>query len=200
MVSAQRQFFGDVFAIGTSVEGELEVAGLADQKAVRRQDSAVGVCDGKAEFAGAILCAERGDKQEKEDGIDQGDLDQNTAQMDSPRSAGGRLRYFTATTGGGCWTGALLLSGGRGEHDRSEVRHSLRTESRPRAVQAERSSASSRAASPFRNVLIQTGRIRRVFVAVMGVTVFCEILIPIPGPVDRAITLETLSQLERLLQ
>ena len=65
---------------------------------------------------------------------------------------------------------------------------------------AERSSASSRAASPFRNVLIQTGRIRRVFVAVMGVTVFCEILIPIPGPVDRAITLETLSQLERLLQ
>jgi hypothetical protein len=23
-------------------------------------------------------------------------------------------RYFTAMTGGGCWTGALLLSGGRG--------------------------------------------------------------------------------------
>src|ERR1700676_4216564 len=88
MVSAQRQFFGDVFAIGSSVEGELEVAGLADQKAVRREDSSVGVCDGKAEFAGAILCAERGDKQEKEGGIDQGDLDQNTAQTDSPRSAG----------------------------------------------------------------------------------------------------------------
>jgi hypothetical protein len=64
------------------------VAGLADQKAVRRQDSAVGVCDGKAEFAGTILCAEQGDKQEKEGGIDQGDLDQNTAQMDSPKSAG----------------------------------------------------------------------------------------------------------------
>ena len=94
MVSAQRQFFGDVFAIGSSVEGELEVAGLADQKAVRRQDSAVGVCYGKAEFAGAILCAERGDKQEKEGGIDQGDLDQNTAQMDSPRSAGDALRLF----------------------------------------------------------------------------------------------------------
>ena len=89
MVSAQRQFFGDVFAIGSSIEGELEVAGLADQKAVRRQDSAVGVCDGKAEFAEAILCADRGDKQEKEGGIDQGDLDQNTAQMASPRSAGG---------------------------------------------------------------------------------------------------------------
>ena len=29
---------------------------------------------------------------------------------------------------------------------------------------------------------------------------FCEILIPIPGPVDAAITLETRSQLERLLQ
>ena len=95
MVSAQRQFFGDVFAIGSSVEGELEVAGLADQKAVRRQDSAVGVCDGKAEFAGAILCAERGDKQEKYGGIDQGDLDQNTAQMDSPRSAGGHEIFYS---------------------------------------------------------------------------------------------------------
>ena len=94
MVSAQRQFFGDVFAIGSSVEGELEVAGLADQKAVRRQDSAVGVCYGKAEFAGAILCAERGDKREKEGGTDQGDLDQNTAQMDSPRSAGGLEIFY----------------------------------------------------------------------------------------------------------
>src|SRR4029077_12326161 len=92
----ERQFFGDVFAIRSSVEGELEAAGLADQKAVGRQDSAVGVCDGKAEFAGAILCAEPGDKQENEGGIDQGDLDQNTAQMDSPRSAGEALGYFTA--------------------------------------------------------------------------------------------------------
>jgi hypothetical protein len=33
-----------------------------------------------------------------------------------------------------------------------------------------------------------------------GVTVFCEIPIPIPGPVDAAMALETLSQLERLLQ
>src|SRR6202521_187194 len=135
MVSAQRQFFGDVFAIGSSVEGELEVAGLADQKAVRRQDSAVGVCDGKAEFAGAILCAERGDKQEKEGGIDQGDLDQNTAQM-ILRGRRGALGYFTATTGGGGWTVALLLSGGRGEHDRSEVRHSLRRDGRPRLPSA----------------------------------------------------------------
>src|ERR1700675_3294820 len=95
MVSAQRQFFGDVFAVGTSVEGELEVAGLADQKAVRRQDSAVGVGDGKAEFARAILCAERGDKQEKYGGIDEGDLDQNTAQMDSPKSAGGLGTFYS---------------------------------------------------------------------------------------------------------
>ena len=35
---------------------------------------------------------------------------------------------------------------------------------------------------------------------VMGVTVFCEIRIPIPGPADVAITLEMLSELERLLQ
>lgn len=198
MVSAQRQFFGDVFAIGSGIEGELEVAGLADQKAVRRQDSAVGVCDGKAEFAEAILCAERGDKQEKEGGIDQGDLDQNTAQMASPRSAG--LGYFTATTGAGCWTEALLFSGGRGEHDRSEVRHRLPWGRATPAVQAERSPASSPAASPFRNVVIQTSSIRRRFVAVMGVRVFCEILIPIAGPVDAAITLETRLQLERLLQ
>src|SRR4029077_4447723 len=99
---------------------------------VRRQDSAVGVCDGKAEFAGAILRAERGDKQEKEGGIDQGDLDQNTAQMDSPRSAGRALGYFTATTGEVGWTEALLFSGGRGEHDRSEVRHSVPRDGGPR--------------------------------------------------------------------
>ena len=36
--------------------------------------------------------------------------------------------------------------------------------------------------------------------AVMGVTVFCEIRIPIPGPVDAAIIMEMLSELERLLQ
>ena len=110
MVSAQRQLFGDVFAIGTSVEGELEVAGLADQKAVRRQDSAVGVCHGKAEFAGAILCAERGDKQEKYGGMDQGDLDQNTAQMDSPRSAGG-LEIFYSDDGRRLLDGSVTTFG-----------------------------------------------------------------------------------------
>ena len=84
MVSAQRQFLGDVFAIGSSVEGELEVACLADQKAVGGQDSTIGIGDSEAEFAGAILCAgERGDEQEKEGGVDR-----NTAQMDSPRPAG----------------------------------------------------------------------------------------------------------------
>jgi hypothetical protein len=84
MVSAQRQFFGDVFAVGSSVEDEFEVACLADEKAVGDQDGAVGIGDGEAKFAGAILCAgRRGDEQEKKDGVDR-----NTAQMDSPRSAG----------------------------------------------------------------------------------------------------------------
>jgi hypothetical protein len=83
MVSTQRQFFGDVFAVGSSVEGEFEVACLADEKAVGGQDSAVGIGDGEAEFAGAILRAERGDEQEQEGGVDR-----NTAQTDSPRSAG----------------------------------------------------------------------------------------------------------------
>jgi hypothetical protein len=84
MVSAQRQLLGGVFAVGSSVEGEFEVACLADEKAVGGQDGAVGIGDGEAEFAGAILPAgERADKQEKKCGVDQG-----TAQMDSPRSAG----------------------------------------------------------------------------------------------------------------
>ena len=55
VVSAQRQFFGDVFAGGTGVEGEFEVACLADEKAVGGQDGAVGIADGDPEFAGAIL-------------------------------------------------------------------------------------------------------------------------------------------------
>ena len=57
MVSAERQFFGGVFAGGGGVKGELEVAGLTDQKAVGGQDGSVGIGDREAEFAGAILGA-----------------------------------------------------------------------------------------------------------------------------------------------
>jgi hypothetical protein len=110
MVSTQRQFFGDVFAVGSSVEGKFEVACLADEKAVGGQDGAVGIGDGEAEFAGAILRAsQRGEKQEKKSGVDR-----NTAQMDSPRAAGGGLGTFYSDDGPRLWTGALLLSGGRG--------------------------------------------------------------------------------------
>jgi hypothetical protein len=100
MVSTQRQFFGDVFAGRSSVEGEFEVACLADEKAVGDQDGAVGIGDGEAKFAGAILCAgQRRDEQEKkgsidQDGIDQDGIDRNTAQMDSPRPAGDALGIF----------------------------------------------------------------------------------------------------------
>jgi len=88
MVSAQRQFFGDVFAVGSRVEGEFEVACLADEKAVGGQDSAVGIGDGETKFAGAVLRAgERREEREKKGGVDQ-----NTAQMDSPRSAGECLK------------------------------------------------------------------------------------------------------------
>jgi len=55
MVSAQRQLFGGVFAGGTGVEGEFEVACLADEQAVGGQGGAVGIADGEPEFAGAIL-------------------------------------------------------------------------------------------------------------------------------------------------
>jgi len=94
MVSTQRQFFGAVFAAGSSVEGKFEVACLADEKAVSGQDGAVGIGDSEAEFAGAILRAERWDEQEKESGVDQDCVDRKTAQMDSPRSAGGCLGIF----------------------------------------------------------------------------------------------------------
>ena len=84
MVSAQRQFPSDVFSVGSGVEGEFEVACLADEKAVGGQDGTVGIGDSEAKFAGAVLRAsERGEEQEKKGGVNQ-----NTAQMDSPRSAG----------------------------------------------------------------------------------------------------------------
>jgi len=57
MVGAQRQLPGSVFAGGSGVEGEFEVAGLANKKAVNGQDGAVGIGDGEAEFTGAILRA-----------------------------------------------------------------------------------------------------------------------------------------------
>jgi hypothetical protein len=119
MVSAQRQFLGDVFAVEAGVEGEFEVACLADEKTVGGQDGTVGIGDSEAEFAGAILRpSQRGREQEKKCSVDQGGVDRNTAQMDPPRSAGTPRKYFTAMTGGGCGTGALLLSGGRGDHAR----------------------------------------------------------------------------------
>ena len=115
MVSAQRQFFGDVFTVGSGVEGEFEVACLADEKAVGDQDGAVGIGDGEAKFAGAILRAGQGrDEQEKKGGVDQDGVDRNTAQMDSPKSAGDASGLFYSDGGRGGWTGALLLSGGRG--------------------------------------------------------------------------------------
>jgi hypothetical protein len=85
------------------------VGRLADEKAVGGQDSAVGVGDGEAKFAGAVLRAERGEEQEKKGGVDR-----KTAQMDSPRSAGMPRGYFTAMAAGGRGTGALLLSSERG--------------------------------------------------------------------------------------
>ena len=114
MVSAQRQFPGVVFAGRSGVEGEFEVTCLADEKAVGGQDGTIGIGDSEAQFAGAILCAERGDKQEKEGGVDQGDLDQNTAQMDSPRSAGEALKIFYSDRGRRLLDGSATTFG-RGE-------------------------------------------------------------------------------------
>ena len=70
------------------------MACLTDEKAVGGQDSTVGISDGEAKFAGAILRAERGDEQEQKGCVDQGGVDRNTAQTDSPRSAGDALRLF----------------------------------------------------------------------------------------------------------
>jgi hypothetical protein len=95
MVSAQRQFPGDVFAIRSGVEAEFEVACLADEKSVGGHDGTVGIGDSEAEFAGAILGAsQRGDEHEQECGVDQGGVDRNTTQMDSPRPAGDAWGIF----------------------------------------------------------------------------------------------------------
>ncbi len=67
---------------------------LADEKAMGGQDGSVRIGDGEAEFAGAILRAERGDEQEQKGRVDQGGVDRNTAQTDSPRLAGDALRLF----------------------------------------------------------------------------------------------------------
>ncbi len=92
MVSAQRQLLGRVFAAGSGVEGEFEVACLADEKSVGGQNGAVRIGDREAKFAGAILRArQRGAQQEQQCGIDQDSVCRDKAQMDSPRSAGGRL-------------------------------------------------------------------------------------------------------------
>ena len=73
VVGAQRQLLGGVFAGGSGVEREFEMACLADEKAVGGQDGAVGIGDGEAEFAGAILRAgQRGTQQEQKCGVDQG--------------------------------------------------------------------------------------------------------------------------------
>jgi hypothetical protein len=91
-------------------------------------------------------------------------LDQNTAQMVSPRSAGG-LEISYRDDGRRLMGGSVTTLG---------------RERRP-AVQAERSSASSPAASPFRNVVIQTGGMRRRFVAMRGARFFVRFQFPFPG-------------------
>ena len=68
------------------------MAGLADEKSVGGQDGAVGIGDGEAELAGAILRAsQRTDQQENKYGADQGGLGRDEAQIDSPGTAGGCL-------------------------------------------------------------------------------------------------------------
>src|SRR5260370_14707977 len=107
MVSAERQFFGDVFASGRDVKGEFEVARLADEKSVRGHDGAIGVRDGEPEFSGAILCARQRDaEKEQKRGVDVG-----AAQIDSPKATGDVWRYFTGLVGDGCWTVALVPLG-----------------------------------------------------------------------------------------
>jgi hypothetical protein len=78
------------------------------------QDRTVGIGDGEAKFAGAILRTERGDEQEKEGGVDQGCVDRNTAQMDSPRPAGGGLAIFYSDDGRRLLDGSVTTFGREG--------------------------------------------------------------------------------------
>jgi hypothetical protein len=115
MVSAQRQFPGDVFAGRSGVEGEFEVACLADEKAVGGQDGTIGIGDSDAEFAGAILRAsQRGGEQEQECGVDQGGVDRNTAQIDSPRAAGNASEIFYSDDGRRLLDGSATTFGREG--------------------------------------------------------------------------------------
>jgi hypothetical protein len=188
MVSAQRQFFGDVFTVGSSVEGEFEVACLADEKAVGDQDGAVGIGDGEAKFAGAILRAgRRGDEQEKKDGVDQSGVDRNTAQMDSPRSAGDASRLFYSAGGRRLLDGSATTFGRERRccSDMSSLleccRFGLRILGNGDRVGDEaelRSAWTGEAPVPTWPVPTQAGA---NLGSVMGVTVFCEIRIPVPG-------------------
>jgi len=167
MVGAQRQLLGGVFAVGSGVEGKFEVAGLADEKAVGGQDGAVGIGDGEAEFAGAILRAgERGDKQEKKCGVDQG-----TAQRDSPRSAGGLgdiLQRTRATAVG---------------RERYYFREGEAAVLAARGASAVRIRPCLQALRPeIDDGLLQEQAARMLTVrTVMAITFSCEIRIPIPG-------------------
>src|SRR5450755_436146 len=98
MISAQRHLLGGVFAVGSGIEGEFEMACLAYEKAMGGQDGAVGIGYGEAQLTGAILRAgQQGDQEEKECDVDQG-----TAQMDSPRSAEDALGLFYSDYERGC--------------------------------------------------------------------------------------------------
>ena len=91
------------------------MACLADEKAVGGQDSTVGIGDGEAKFPGAILRASRrGDEQEKKGGVDQDGVDRNTAQMESPKSAGDASGLFYSDGGRRLWDGSATTFGREG--------------------------------------------------------------------------------------
>ena len=182
MVGAQRQFFGGVFAGGSGVEGEFEVACLADKKAVGGQDGAVGIGDGEAEFAGAILRAgQRGDEQEKKSGVGQ-----DAAQKDSPRSAGDALQILYSDHGRRLLDGSATTFGREraccARLEQAARMLTVRTITFRNGVGEARPSC-ARLGQPGRLSLRNLGRAkapvptqaRPNLGAVMAVTVFCEI-------------------------
>src|SRR5271165_637251 len=107
MVSPQWQFFGGVFATRGSSKSEFEVARLADQKTMGRQDSSVGIGDREAKLTGAILRANRRNAQQQRQRSD----DENNAQIHSPNSASNALVIVYSPQSAGYWPVAVRLPG-----------------------------------------------------------------------------------------
>src|ERR1700747_2352156 len=85
MIGAKRQFFSSIFARGSRIKLQLEMARFADKNAVGGNPRAIQIGNNEAEFSRAILCADEcGKEQQYNRGVYKSGSKQNTAQVNSP--------------------------------------------------------------------------------------------------------------------